>query len=132
MPIVEVDGLTVVLGDSTILEDVPLEVNEGEIVALIGPNGAGKTTLLKAILGLLPVKAGTIRLFGQPLGSLGPERDRLGYVPQRLEIDRTVPVTVSELIGIYTPKRYYSRTSARKALAEVEAERLIDRQVGKL
>lgn len=132
MPIVEVSGLTVVLGDSTILEDVPLEVNEGEIVALIGPNGAGKTTLLKAILGLLPVKAGTIRLFGQPLGSLGPERDRLGYVPQRLEIDRAIPVTVTELIGIYTPKRYYTRASARKALAEVEAERLMDTQVGKL
>lgn len=132
MPIVEVEALTVVLGDSTILEDVPLEVSEGEIVALIGPNGAGKTTLLKAILGLVPIKSGTIRLFGQPLGSLGPDRDRLGYVPQRLEIDRAIPVTVTELIGVYTPKRYYSRDSARKALREVEAERLMDRQVGKL
>src|SRR5258706_4145108 len=132
MPIVEVEGLTVVLGDNTILEDVRLHVNEGEIVALIGPNGAGKTTLLKAVFGLLPVKAGTIRLFGKPIASLGADRDHLGYVPQRLEIDRAIPVTVTELIGIYTPKRYYSRDSAYKALAEVEAERLIDRQVGRL
>src|SRR5258708_17426318 len=131
MPIVEVEGLTVVLGDNTILEDVPLEVTEGEIVALIGPNGAGKTTLLKAVLGLLPIKAGTVRLFGKPIANLGADREHLGYVPQRLEIDRAIPVTVTELIGIYTPKRYYSRESAHKALAEVEAERLMDRQVGR-
>jgi zinc transport system ATP-binding protein len=132
MPIVEVQDLTVILGDSTILENVPLTIDEGEIVALIGPNGAGKTTLLKAVLGLLPIRSGTVRLFGKPPTGLGADRDRLGYVPQRLEIDRAIPVTVTELIGIYTPKRYYSRESARKALAEVEAERLIDRQVGKL
>ncbi len=132
MPVLEIENLTVTLGDTTVLDNISLSVAESEIVAVIGPNGAGKTTLLKAALGLLPIRSGTVRLFGLPLASLGPERDRLGYVPQRLELDRTIPVTVQELIGINTPKRYYSRPAAREALREVDAERLLDRRVGQL
>ncbi|ETJ43436.1 ABC superfamily ATP binding cassette transporter, ABC protein, partial [human gut metagenome] len=50
----EVSGLRVDLGGRTILEDVSLRVDEGELVGLIGPNGAGKTTLMRAIMGLVP------------------------------------------------------------------------------
>lgn len=132
MSVFDTDSLTVVLGDRTVLEDVTLSVEEGEIVAVIGPNGAGKTTLLKAALGLLPIRSGSVRLFEKPLGALGPERDRLGYVPQHLELDRAIPVTVRELVGINTPPRYFSRPALRKALAEVDAERLADRLVGEL
>src|SRR5437667_315512 len=114
MSVFDTERLTVVLGDRTVLEDVTLSVEEGEIVAVIGPNGAGKTTLLKAALGLLPIRSGSIRLLGKPLSSLGPERDRLGYVPQHLELDRAIPVTVRELVGINTPSRYFSRQALSK------------------
>ena len=132
MSVFATEALTVVLGDRTVLEDVTLSVEEGEIVAVIGPNGAGKTTLLKAALGLFPIRSGTALLFGKQLAALGSERDRLGYVPQNLELDRTIPVTVRELIGINTPPRYLSRPALSKALAEVDAERLADRLVGEL
>ncbi len=128
----EVDNLTVTIGDTTIIEEISLEVAGGEIVALIGPNGAGKTTLLKAILGLIPIRQGAVRFFGKPLSELGGERARLGYVPQRLELDRAIPVTVQELVAINTPKPYYSADALRRVLAEVDAEKLAERQVGQL
>lgn len=63
---------------------IALDISGGEVVALLGPNGHGKTTLLKTLLGLLPPKAGTLTLDGQPFGSLSTaERARtLAYVPQ--------------------------------------------------
>jgi len=130
--ILTAQGLKVVIRDRVVLEHVDLTVESGEIVALIGPNGAGKTTLLKAILGLVPLAAGEVRLFGKPPGALGPDRDRIGYVPQNMELDRTVPITVEELIGIYTPRRYLGPGAIRKALAEVDAERLARQRVGAL
>jgi zinc transport system ATP-binding protein len=133
MPLLEVENLTVQLGNSVILEDVSLTVKTGEIVAVIGPNGAGKTTLLKAVLGLLPIQSGTVRLLGKPLNALNrAERERLGYVPQSLDLDRTVPITVQEFIGISTPKAYFNRDALTRSLSEVDAERLLDRQVGHL
>ncbi len=132
MNVVEVRNVSVILGDTAILDQLSIDIQQGEMVALIGPNGAGKTTLLKAILGLLPVRNGSILLFGKPLNGLGPDRERLGYVPQHLELDRAIPVTVMELIGINTPKRNFSRQAVHDVLAEVDADRLLDRQVGKL
>lgn len=132
MAILSATDLKVVAGDRVLLEHVSLTVNHGEIVAVIGPNGAGKTTLLKAILGLVPLAGGEVRLFGKPRSALGPDRDRLGYVPQHMELDRSVPVTVEELIGIYTPHRYLAPGAIRKALAEVDAERLARHRVGAL
>jgi zinc transport system ATP-binding protein len=132
MSALSVANVTVVLGESTIVEDVSMEVESGEIVALIGPNGAGKTTLLKAILGLIPFKSGHVTFFDKRLGQLGPDRARLGYVPQRLELDRTIPVTVEELVTVNTPRRFYSHAGLRRALAEVDAESLATRMVGQL
>ncbi len=52
------------------LKDFDISVPAGSTLALVGPNGAGKSTLFKAICGLLPVRAGSIRVFGHPLRSL--------------------------------------------------------------
>lgn len=54
MTLLSVEGLAVSLGGRTVLQDVSLTVDKGEVVGLIGPNGAGKTTLMRAILGLVP------------------------------------------------------------------------------
>ncbi|WP_418154545.1 anchored repeat-type ABC transporter ATP-binding subunit [Actinoalloteichus caeruleus] len=94
-PLMRVDKLSVDLGGRTALRDVDLAVSAGELVGLIGPNGAGKTTLLRAVLGLLPPRAGTIRL-----GDRTPDRARgtVGYVPQRHEFAWDFPISVEKAV----------------------------------
>ena len=62
------------------LDAVSMTTAPGEVVGLVGPDGAGKTTLLRALAGLTPVDAGTIRILGQDIGHL--DRARIGYLPQ--------------------------------------------------
>jgi manganese/iron transport system ATP-binding protein len=78
-----------------VLQGVSGQVLPGESVALIGPNGAGKTTLLKAILGLVPVVAGSISVLGLPPAAA---RRRVGYVPQAAALDPEFPVSVGHVV----------------------------------
>ena len=84
-PALALSGLTVELGGMCILRGISLEVPAGATVALIGRNGAGKTTTLRAIMGLVPQKAGSMQLHSAALASL-PTHQRarlgLGYVPE--------------------------------------------------
>ena len=66
----EVSGLAAGYGNKTVVEAVGFTVAPGEILALLGHNGAGKTTTLKALMGLLPARAGTISFGGQVLNRL--------------------------------------------------------------
>ena len=78
-PALRVSEAAVELSGKTILEHVSFEVGTGEFARLCGPNGGGKTTLLKAVLGLVPLRAGMIEVRGLP----PPEaRRRVGYLPQ--------------------------------------------------
>ncbi len=64
------------------LEDISLEMGEGEYGVLMGKTGSGKTTILEAICGLRPVASGSIRLLGRDVTSLRPAARGIGYVPQ--------------------------------------------------
>src|SRR5215510_10766890 len=66
----ELERVEVAYGDAGAVWDVSLHVRERELVTVVGPNGAGKTTLINAIAGLLPIRAGTIRLEGHDLGTV--------------------------------------------------------------
>ena len=79
MNAVELDRVTLRLGHRTVLNDISFAIRPGEFIGVLGPNGAGKTTLMRAILGLLPPHAGTLRIFGEP-----PQRgdSTIGYLPQ--------------------------------------------------
>ena len=77
------------------LQAVDLVTPQGGHVALIGGNGAGKSTLLKAAVGLLRLSAGTLRVFGEPVGLC---RERVAYLPQRGEIDWRFPIDVRGLV----------------------------------
>jgi branched-chain amino acid transport system ATP-binding protein len=79
------DGIDAAYGRAQVLFGVSLRLERGETVALMGRNGAGKSTTLKAIMGLLPVAAGSIRFAGQEISSLPTYRIArlgLGYVPE--------------------------------------------------
>jgi len=77
--IVELDHATLRIGGRAVLADASFAIRAGEFVGVLGPNGAGKTTLMRAILGLLPPSAGTLRVFGA-----SPQRGNpaIGYLPQ--------------------------------------------------
>lgn len=70
----EIDRLSVNYGAVRALDDVSLAVQAGGVCAVIGANGAGKSTLMKALIGLVPVRGGRIRLQGQAIESLGTEQ----------------------------------------------------------
>jgi len=72
MSLLEVEGLNSYYGDSHILFDVSLRVDQREVVALLGRNGAGKTTTLRSLMGVVSPRSGSIRLEGQPIAGLPP------------------------------------------------------------
>ena len=77
---VEFDRVTIARGGRTVLRDLTATIGTGEFIGIFGPNGAGKTTLLHAILGLVPVAAGAIRVFG---AAPSKGNRRAGYLPQQ-------------------------------------------------
>ena len=127
------DGVAAAYDRDPVLRGVTGSVRAGGSLALIGPNGAGKSTLIKAILGLVPVVAGSIEVLGT---SPARARRRVAYVPQADQLDREFPVSVLQvvLMGRYRligwgrrPDRSHRR-AAMDALGEVGlADRAADR-----
>ncbi|MDR5853744.1 ATP-binding cassette domain-containing protein [Caballeronia sp. LZ062] len=75
----EVDHVTLELGGRAILNDASFAVQTGEFIGVLGPNGAGKTTLMRALLGLVPVASGAIRVNGE---AVVRGNASIGYMPQ--------------------------------------------------
>jgi len=93
-------------GESHTLWDIDMEVPEGKCVCLMGRNGVGKTTLLKCVMGLLPVKSGSVMFKGEDMTHLSAERRAplgVGYVPQGRQIFPLL--TVEENLQIGLPAR---------------------------
>jgi urea transport system ATP-binding protein len=81
----ELSGVTTGYGRTTVVHGVDLTVPAGALTAVLGHNGAGKTTLLRAVLGLLPLRAGSVRLADEDVTALAPHkrvRRGIAYVPQ--------------------------------------------------
>lgn len=119
------------------LKGVSLDVPVGARVALVGHNGAGKSTLLKAIARLLPIRSGSIHIYGHPPGVC---HHRVAYLPQRGEIDWRFPITLRKLVltGRYVHLGWFRRPSRedwRIADAMIDRLGLSDlrtRQIGQL
>jgi urea transport system ATP-binding protein len=90
-------------GGSHILRDVSFTAAPGKVTVLLGRNGVGKTTLLKSLMGLVPIKSGSIELDGQPIQKRTPyERARsgMGFVPQGREIFARLTVEENLRMGL--------------------------------
>ena len=84
-PVLQVEGVSVGYGGSPVVRELSLELSPGEILGLIGPNGAGKSTTLHALMGLVPLRAGDVRLDGRSLRGRSPEtiaRSGMALVPE--------------------------------------------------
>ena len=108
------DHVSVSYGGLHALQDVTIEVEEGQFVAIVGPNGAGKTTLFRAISGVVPLQAGRIEYDGRALSDIAaPDRPALGiaHVPEGRQVFRTLTVLENLELGAQT-------AAARKAWPE--------------
>ncbi len=114
MPALTVENLSFSYNGKQTLQDIRLNIEEGEYVSVIGPNGAGKSTLLKCLNRILKVANGTVKLFGREVSSYSQkEIGRLvGYVAQNC--DHLFPYSVYEfvLMGRYPYLKPLSRVSA--------------------
>ena len=95
--LLEVKSLTVKIGNKTILEDISLNVEKGEIVAIVGPNGGGKTTLIKTILGFIQAYKGDIKIFGLPPKE-AIKTGKIGYLPQKSSVPLDFPFSVLDIV----------------------------------
>lgn len=137
MPIIEIKNLSFSYEKQKILENINLNIEEKDFVAIIGPNGGGKSTLLKLILGINPIKDGSIRTFGEvPKKNLA----KIGYVPQNTNVNTDFPITVIEVvlmghIGEKSPLFGYAeheKTCALGALSQVGMEKFANNKIGSL
>lgn len=97
-PVIDLRAGVVAYDGRVALASVDLAISPTEVVAILGANGSGKSTLVRALLGLVPLAAGTVELFGQPLARFA-DWPRLGYVPQRSGATTGVPATVREVVA---------------------------------
>lgn len=103
----ELKSLNVAYGKAQILRDLSLSARAGEILCLLGRNGAGKTTTMKAIMGLLPLMSGDVRLDGQVISALPAHhvpRAGIGYIPQGRRLFSELTVAQNLEIGLMVRK----------------------------
>lgn len=136
-PAIECEDLTIVLGGRVVLENVSFSVPSGNLLAVIGPNGGGKSVLLRALVGLIPIAKGSVRLWGMtPRQAQG----RVGFVPQSAGFHRQLGITVREVVltgtieGNQIGWRYGAeqRRACDKVLELVRCTHLADRQISEL
>ena len=103
MTMLQIKGLNTYYGESHILRDVDMNINQGEMICLIGRNGVGKTTLLKSLIGLLTPRRGEIIFNGDLVNRKKPHqraRSGIGYVPQGREIIPYLTVEENLQLGL--------------------------------
>jgi lipopolysaccharide export system ATP-binding protein len=115
----------------SVLNDVSLGVNRGEVVGLLGPNGAGKTTCFYSIMGLVKPDSGRILLDGEDITGLPMYRRAilgLGYLPQETSIFRglTVSQNIMAVLEVAEPSRRIRRERLEQLLGEFHIEHLRD------
>lgn len=109
---VSVRGLSVAYHRKPVLRDIQFDAPEGNLIGIVGPNGAGKSTLIKAIMGLLPLTGGEVRIYGK---TYKEQRSIIGYVPQRESVDWDFPTNALDvvLMGRYGRLGWFKRPSSK-------------------
>ena len=133
----DVEGVSVAYNGHDVVCEVTFQVPHGQRVAVVGPNGAGKSTLFKALVGLLPLRAGKVLIHGLPLGH---HIECVAYVPQREDVDWRFPLTVADVVmmGRYGRLDRLSQPKAedhdavRQALERMGIANLAQRSIGEL
>lgn len=117
-PSIEFTGVSLALGNTRVLEDVSFSVRAGSIHCIVGANGGGKTSLVRSLLGQMP-HIGSIEVRWQ-------EGRVIGYVPQVLDFDRSLPVTVTDFMAMTGQRRpaFLGLSKARRGKVDEVLERM--------
>ena len=128
------EGVTKRYGTFTALQQVTLDIFDNEFFTLLGPSGCGKTTLLRAIAGFEDIQAGSIRLFGEDIASLPPNRRSVNTVFQNYALFPHMDVTTNVMFGLRMLGKGDAEARARAAevLALVQLEAFADRMPSQL
>ena len=123
----QVSDINAWYGNVQVLRDLKLSVAAGEVLCMLGRNGAGKTTTLKAIMGLVPVRSGSIRLDGVELTTLPAwqvPKQAIAYVPQGRRLFAELTVAENLEIGLMTRGRGQATLDRALALFPLLRERM--------
>ncbi|ADU91790.1 LPS export ABC transporter ATP-binding protein [Taylorella equigenitalis] len=121
-------GLRKDYGKRSVVKNVSLEVNSGEIVGLLGPNGAGKTTSFYIIVGLVPADYGAIQIDDRDITTLPiHKRAKIGlsYLPQEASIFRKLTVE-QNILAVLEIQQYFNKAIGRKLNLKEELNNLLD------
>lgn len=136
-PVIEVHDLTVTYNQKPVLWGIDLSLPKGSLVGIVGPNGAGKSTLIKAIMDLVPLSSGYVKLFNAPLDGV---REKVSYVPQRESVDWDFPASVYDIVmmgrygklGLFKRPRQADKEVVLESLRQVGMEPYRNRQISQL
>jgi ABC-2 type transport system ATP-binding protein len=123
-------GLTHRYGEHTVVDQLDLRIERGEIFGLLGPNGAGKTTTIRLLTTLMPVQEGEVSVFGFEVGKHNTDiRYNLGYVPQQLSIESALTgrQNVDWFARMFDVPRRERSQRVEEALAEMDLLSVADR-----
>ena len=136
-PIVELHDITVTYHKKPVLWDIDLTLPSGSIIGIIGPNGAGKSTMIKAMMGLIDLSSGYVKMFNKTLDQV---RSRVSYVPQKESVDWDFPASVIDVVlmgrygklGLFTRPRKADKEVAMECLRRVDMDGYANRQISQL
>ncbi len=136
-PALEVHDLTVSYDKRPVLWGIDFTIPKGALCGIVGPNGAGKSTLIKAVMGLVEINSGFVKIFQEELEDV---RRRVSYVPQRESVDWDFPASVMDIVlmgrysrlGLFKRPRKADKDAAMKALKMVNMQQYAKRQISQL
>ncbi|HKI08812.1 MAG TPA: metal ABC transporter ATP-binding protein [Nitrososphaeraceae archaeon] len=123
--IIKLDNVTYRYNSDLVLENISFKADQGDLLGIIGPNGAGKTTLFSLILRLLEGYQGKITLFGEDIRNNRKALKKIGYIPQKKNIDQGFPATVEEIVSLGVLER---KTNKDKVISAIKVVGLLEQR----
>jgi len=131
-PIIKVTRLSYYYDSLPTLDNISFTVGKGDFLGIIGPNGADKTTLFQCMLGIVGDYKGEINLFGSDIKQNKKILQKIGYVPQKKNVEQTFPATVEEIVSLGVIGMKNRRDDIDMAIDFVELGSYRNKRIGEL